>query len=101
MKKLSKFAGYATLVALLALAGCGGGGGGNDAASAGSNGGTGAGGSQSQSSNEVPDSAALSSSAFIAFLKTMVLDDETSEPMTIREGWAVPANEAGDPEPMG
>lgn len=96
MKKSTLSGSALTLVAMLALAGCGGGGSGGGGTT---NSGTGQG--QAQIANEVPESAGTSSSAFIAFLKTMMTDDETSEPMKIREGWAVPADDTGDPAPMG
>ena len=96
MKKSTLSGSALTLVAMLALAGCGGGGSGGGETT---NSGTGQG--QAQIANEVPESAGTSSSAFIAFLKTMMTDDETSEPMKIREGWAVPADDTGDPAPMG
>ena len=96
MKNSTKSASALALVAMLALAGCGGGGSGGGETT---NSGTGQG--QAQIANEVPESAGTSSSAFIAFLKTMMTDDETSEPMKIREGWAVPADDTGDPAPMG
>jgi hypothetical protein len=82
-----------------ALAGCGGGSdnGLNEANGSGSN----PGGSQIQADNDVPDSAWSSGSAFIGFLKTMALNNETSEPMTMRETSAVPEDNTGDPEPRG
>lgn len=97
MKNSTKYVSAIALVAMLALAGCSGGGDSGDA-----NGGTSnPGGSQIQADNEVPESAGASSSAFIAFLKSMMTDDETSEPMKMREGWAVPDDDIGDPAPMG
>ena len=97
MKKSTLSGSALTLVAMLALAGCGGGSGGGGT----TNSGTGQGQGQAQIANEVPESAGTSSTAFIAFLKTMMTNEETSEPMKIREGWAVPADDTGDPAPMG
>ncbi len=50
-------------------------------------------------SDSVPDSAGLSTTAFIDFLLTMA-NGETSEPLTIRDGFAVPADETGDARPL-
>lgn len=98
MKNSTKSASALALAAVLTMAGCSGGGGDDGVNnSSGSN----PGGSQISADNDVPESAGASSSAFIAFLKTMMTDDETSEPMKMREGWAVPADDTGDPEPMG
>ncbi|MCY7370364.1 MAG: hypothetical protein LH479_05715 [Polaromonas sp.] len=99
MKKLVKCAAALPLAALLALAGCGGGGGSSgDNPSTANNPGT---GGQTAASNEVPESAGLNSSAFIAFLKTMMKDEDGNEPMKMREAWVAPVNDVGDPEPMG
>lgn len=94
MKKSTLSGSALALVAMLALAGCSGGS--DDTGT--SNPGSGSG--QAQVSNEVPESAGASSSAFIAFLKTMMSNDETSEPMKMREGWAVPADDTGEPASM-
>lgn len=96
MKKSTKAASALALVSMLALAGCSGGSDSGGANSDSSN----PGGSQIQADNEVPESAGASSSAFIAFLKSMMIDDETTEPMKMREGWAVPADDTGDPAAM-
>lgn len=96
MKKSTKAASALALVSMLALAGCSGGSDSGGTNSGSSN----PGGSQIQADNEVPESAGASSSAFVAFLKSMMIDEETSEPMTMREGWAVPADDTGDPATM-
>lgn len=96
MKHVSKFVSAATLLTMLTLAGCSGGSDGNDSGP-----GNPGGGNQNQSSTEVPDSASVSTAAFIAFMKSLATDDETSEPLTFREGWASPASETDDAEPLG
>ena len=87
MKHLSKLVSAGALLAMLAAAGCSGG---NDG-----------GGNQNQAAAEVPDSASVSTTAFIAFLKSLTTDDETGEPLKFRDGWAAPSSETGDPEPLG
>jgi hypothetical protein len=49
---------------------------------------------------EVPDSAGASSTSFIEFIQGLGSDDETSEPLTIREGFTVPADDDGEPVPL-
>ena len=48
---------------------------------------------------EVPASAGTSASNFIDFLLAMA-STETSEPLSIGDGFAVPAEEASDPRPL-
>jgi hypothetical protein len=48
----------------------------------------------------VPDSAGTSVGGFIAFLKGLSQTDETSEPLVIKDSFAVPADETGVPEPL-
>jgi hypothetical protein len=49
----------------------------------------------------VPDSAAVSSASFVSFLTGLMVGDETSEPYTIPNNFAVPADESPDVKPLG
>ena len=49
----------------------------------------------------VPGSAGATVAAFIAYLMTLDPNDETSEPLTINDSFAVPADETSDPQPIG
>jgi len=73
----------------LLVAGCGGsgggGGGGNPAPSA---------------ASSVPDSASAGGVEFLNFLQSLSGSDETSEPLTISDGFAVPPAEATDPQTL-
>lgn len=51
-------------------------------------------------SNEVPDSAGVSIGAFFSFILGMLATDETSEPLSIKAGFAVPDDEAAEPTPL-
>jgi hypothetical protein len=46
----------------------------------------------------VPDSAGLSVGAFISYLLALSKTDETSEPLVIKDGFAVPADESSEPQ---
>jgi hypothetical protein len=48
----------------------------------------------------VPDSAAASASAFVAYLLALGQSDETSEPSAIGSSFEVPPEEAADPQPL-
>ena len=50
---------------------------------------------------EVPDSAGASSAAFVGYLQALAVDDETAEPLTIKDAFAVPPNDDGEPSPLG
>ena len=50
---------------------------------------------------EVPDSAGVSSAAFVGYVQTLAVDDETAEPLTVKDSFAVPPNEDGEPSPLG
>lgn len=52
------------------------------------------------SASSVPDSAGASPAAFMAFLLTLKPDDETSEPLTLNDSFAVPDDEVDDPQPL-
>ena len=49
---------------------------------------------------EVPDSAGVSSAAFISYLLTLGAADEAAEPSIIRDVFAVPADEISEPTPL-
>ena len=85
MKTTSKILLATGLITTLLVSGCGS----ND------DGGDGAG-----SASFVPDSASASPAAFIAYLMTLNPDDETSEPLTLSDSFAVPADEASEPQPL-
>ena len=78
-------------------------GGGNDspAANAGADNGVGVGGGAGpgMGTASVPDSAKANGNSFIGFLNSLK-NDETSEPLLIGEGFAVPADETSDPRPF-
>ena len=44
----------------------------------------------------VPDGAGASAAAFLAFISSLGANDETSEPLTIGDNFAVPADEEND-----
>ena len=48
----------------------------------------------------VPDSAGASSTAFITYLMTLSDTDESSEPLTIGDTFAVPADDTSEPAPV-
>ena len=48
----------------------------------------------------VPDSAGSTVDNFIAFLKGLDPNDETSEPLLIKDSFAVPADESNDSQPL-
>ena len=50
---------------------------------------------------EVPQSAAASSSAFVGYVRGLGASDETTEPLTIKDAFAVPADDTGEPIPLG
>ena len=51
-------------------------------------------------STEVPASAGVSGATFISFLLGLSGSDETSEPLTLMDTFAVPADEASEPTPL-
>lgn len=51
-------------------------------------------------SGEVPDSAGLSTAAFVSFIMGLSATDESSEPLTLKDTFAVPADETGEPTPL-
>ena len=48
----------------------------------------------------VPDSAGVSGAAFISFIMSLSGSDETSEPLTIKDTFAVPPDEGNEPTPL-
>jgi len=51
-------------------------------------------------STEVPASAGVSTASFISFLMGLSATDETSEPLSIPDTFAVPADETSEPTPL-
>lgn len=49
---------------------------------------------------DVPDSAGVSTAAFLAYLLALNPNDETSEPSAIGNSFAVPPDETGEPQPL-
>ena len=49
---------------------------------------------------EVPDSAGVSTAAFVSFILGLSTNDESSQPLTIKDSFAVPANETDAPTPL-
>jgi hypothetical protein len=49
---------------------------------------------------QVPDSAGVSTASFVSFLLGLNATDELSEPLTIGDAFAVPAEEAADATPL-
>ena len=45
----------------------------------------------------VPDSAGISTASFVSYILSLVAADESSEPLTIRDTLAVPADESSEP----
>ena len=48
----------------------------------------------------VPDSAGTTADSFIAYLKGLAPNDETSEPLLIKDSFAVPPDESNDSQPL-
>lgn len=87
MRSTRKILWLAALGSVLVLGGCGG-----DDDNPISPGGVG--------STSVPDSAGVSTAAFLSFLASLSANDETSEPLTIGDGFNVPADDVNDPQPL-
>ena len=49
---------------------------------------------------EVPDSAGVSAVAFFAFIRSLAANDESSEPLTIKGTFNVPADDGSEPTPL-
>jgi len=52
-------------------------------------------------STEVPDSAGVSTAAIVSFILGLSASDEASEPLTLKDSFAVPADETSEPTPLG
>lgn len=52
------------------------------------------------SAQPVPDSAGVSTAAFIAFILALNPNDESSEPSAISDTFAVPPDETSEPQPL-
>ena len=77
----------AALAAALLLSACFGGGDDDDVAA----------GSQL----EVPESAGASGTAFVGYIQGLGAGDETSEPLMIKDAFAVPPSDDTEPSPVG
>jgi hypothetical protein len=51
-------------------------------------------------STEVPDSAGVSTASFVSYILSLSGSDESSEPLTIKDTFAVPADESAEPTPL-
>ena len=51
-------------------------------------------------STEVPGSAGISTAAFVSYLLSLSASDESSEPLTINDSFAVPADDTNEPTPL-
>jgi hypothetical protein len=51
-------------------------------------------------STEVPDSAGISTASIVSFILGLSGSDESSEPLTIKDTFAVPADESAEPTPL-
>ena len=87
MKTTQKIWLAAGLVSALGIGGCFGGGDDDNDAVAGND-------------ATVPDSAAASGSAFVAYLLALGQGNETSEPSTIGSSFEVPPDETEEPQPL-
>ena len=48
----------------------------------------------------VPDSAGVSVSAFFGYLLSLAISDESTEPLLIKDSFAVPPDESTEPSPV-
>ena len=49
---------------------------------------------------EVPDSAGVSTAALVSFILGLSGSEESSEPLTIKDTFAVPADDGAEPTPL-
>jgi hypothetical protein len=54
----------------------------------------------STASTEVPDSAGVSTASFVSYILSLSGSDESSEPLTLKDTFAVPADESAEPTPL-
>ena len=55
---------------------------------------------ETPASTAVPDSAGVSAAAFVSYILTLGANDESSEPLTLSDTFAVPPEESADPTPL-
>jgi hypothetical protein len=48
----------------------------------------------------VPDTAAVDTASFVSFILNLSASDESSEPSTFKDTFAVPADETAEPTPL-
>ena len=88
MKTSRKMALAAGLTITLLVGGCSGDSGGGTAAPV------------ANGSSSVPDSAGVTVAAFLAYLEALNPNDESSEPSSLSDGFAVPPDEENDPKKL-
>lgn len=49
---------------------------------------------------EVPDSAGVSAAAFVSYILLLNASDESTEPLTIKDSFAVPPEDNAEPTPL-
>jgi len=49
---------------------------------------------------EVPDSAGVSGASLVSFILGLSASDESSEPLTIKDTFAVPPDDSAEPTPL-
>ncbi len=85
MKTTRKFWLAVGVAAALAVGGCGGG---DDPVVA------------APVATDVPDSAGASAGAFLSFVLALGGSDESGEPLVLKDSFAVPADDTGEPQPL-
>jgi hypothetical protein len=84
--------------ALLTLTACSGGS--DDGSGSGSPQGSSGPGPGPTATTTVPDSAGSTVAAFMAYMVGMVPNDETSEPLQMKDAFVVPSDEGSDSQPL-
>lgn len=51
-------------------------------------------------STEVPDSAGVGAAAFVSYILSLAVGDESSEPLTIKDTFAVPPEDSAEAIPL-
>ena len=51
-------------------------------------------------STDVPVSAGVSTASFVSYILSLSGSDESSEPLTLKDTFAVPADEGAEPTPL-
>ena len=51
-------------------------------------------------STEVPDSAGASTASIFSYLMSLSASDDSSEPLTLKDSFAVPPDEVSEPTPL-